>query len=237
MARGFDKPLHDTRFPNESPAYREARNNLLRAEIDLRRQIERVAALRRALPLGGDLPQDYVFDAHADDGATRPARLSELFGDKNTLVAYSYMFSPSMAQPCPSCTSMLDSLDGAAAHLAQRISLVVIAKSPLPRVRAVAAARGWSHLRIVSSAGNSYNRDYKGETPDGRQLPSLNVFVRRDGKIRHFFHSELMFAPADAGQHPRHIDLIWPLWNVLDITPEGRGTDWYPQLSYGETQS
>jgi len=230
--------LHGKHFPGESAGYRKARNALLRSEIDLRRQVERVAQARRKLPLGGVVREDYVFEEGAadlaDTSSVRRVRLSELFGDKDTLVAYSFMYGPAMAKACPMCTSMLDGLDGQAQHVTQRASLVVIAKSPLSRIRAYARERGWSGLRLLSSAGNSYNRDYFGEGPDGAQWPSLNVFVRRNGKIHHFYHTEMLFGPAEPGMNQRHVDMIWPLWNVLDFTPEGRGTDWYPRISYGE---
>ena len=228
--------LHDKHFPGESVPYRKARNALLRSEIDLRRQIEHVAAARRKLPLGGTVPEDYAFEEGAGDladtTAVRRVRLSELFGDKDTLVAYSFMYGPAMAQACPMCTSMLDGLSGQAQHVVQRASLVVIAKSPLERIRAYARERGWSGLRLLSSANNTYNRDYFGEGPDGSQWPSLNVFVRRNGKIHHFYHTELLFQPAEPGQNNRHVDMIWPLWNLLDYTPAGRGKDWYPKLAY-----
>jgi predicted dithiol-disulfide oxidoreductase (DUF899 family) len=217
------------RFPGETPAYRAARDELLEAEIQLRRQTEAVAEMRRRLPPGGVVPQDYVFEQHGGE-----VRLSELFGDHDTLVLYSFMFPRSLADegPCPSCTSILDSLDGAAPHLAQRVSLAVVAKSPLPRILAFAGERGWRHLHLVSSAANDYNRDYRGENADGSQNPVLNVFTRRDGEIRHFWSSELVGAPREAAQDPRHVDFIWPIWSVLDTTPEGRGADWGPELDY-----
>jgi predicted dithiol-disulfide oxidoreductase (DUF899 family) len=137
-----------------------------------------------------------------------------------------------MEVPCPMCTAMLDSLNGSAPHIAQRANLVVVAKSPIHRIRAFARGRGWRNLRLLSSADNSYNRDYHGEDEKGAQFPMLNVFVKSGGAVRHFWASELLFAPSEPGQNPRHVDLIWPLWNVLDFTPEGRGKDWYPKLSY-----
>ena len=213
-------------FPNESPAYRAARDRLLQHELDLRRQIEQVAAQRRELPPGGELPEDYVFD-----GTGGKVRLSQLFGKGDTLVAYSFMFGPGMERPCPMCTSIVDGLEGNAVHLAQRVDLVIIARSPLERILAVARGRGWKNLRFVSSAGNSYNRDYHGEDAEGRQWPMMNVFRKTD-RIRHTWGSELLGAPEDAGQNARHIDLLWPLWNVLDLTPRGRGSDWYPRLEY-----
>lgn len=216
-------------FPNEGKPYRAARNRLLRAEISLRRQVEKVAAMRRKLPAGGKVPQDYLFE---EGDPARGVKLSELFGDRDTLVAYSFMYAPAMAKACAMCTSMLDGLNGSAPHIEQRTNLVVIAKSPLARVLEFARGRGWSHLRLLSSAGSEYNRDYRGEGPDGAQWPMLNVFVRRRGAIRHFYGTELLFAKAEPGQNNRHVDMIWPLWNLLDFTPEGRGRDWYPKLEY-----
>lgn len=234
----MNEPLHVVRFPGESHAYRVARDRLLKAEIELRRQTEASAALRRALPLGGVVPADYVFDDQGDcpqeaQGTARQTYLSELFaGDKDTLVVYSYMFGPAMAAPCPSCTSILDALDGAMVHLRQRINVAVVAKSPIERIARFARERGWRHLHLLSSAHNRYNADYHGETADGRQMPALNVFLRRDGQVHHTWCSELMFTTPDAGQDPRHVDPIWPLWHLLDCTPGGRGVDWRPSLSY-----
>jgi predicted dithiol-disulfide oxidoreductase (DUF899 family) len=224
---------HDKHFRNESKEYRAARNELVIAERELRRQIERVAAQRRTLPLGGKVSEDYIFDEEVD-GRTKKVKLSELFGPHSTLVAYNYMFPAQRdgSKPCPMCTSMLDGLDGQAKHVTQRASLVIIAKMPIDQVKAFARERGWRDLRLVSSAHNRYNADYHGETPDGEQLPMLNVFTRQVGTIFHRWASELFFARNEPGEHPRHIDMIWPLWNVLDLTPEGRGKDWLPKLAY-----
>jgi predicted dithiol-disulfide oxidoreductase (DUF899 family) len=236
-SKSASKSIHGKRFPGESAGYRAARDSLLREEVDLRRSLEAVAALRRSLPPGGPVPQDYLFEEGSADLAenqtVRQVRMSELFrGGMTTLVVYSFMYGPKMEVPCPMCTSMLDSLNGSAPHVAQRTNLVVVAKSPIHRIRAFARGRGWRNLRMLSSADNSYNRDYHGEDEKGAQQPMLNVFVKRDG-VRHSWGSELLFAPTDPGQNPRHVDLIWPLWNLLDVTPEGRGKDWYPKLSYG----
>ena len=221
------KPLHGVQFPNEGVKYRAKRNELLRAEIDLRTHVERVAALRRKLPLGGEVREDYVFE-----GADGPVKLSELFGKHDTLVLYNFMYGPRMKEACPMCTAMLDSLNGAADHLGQRAGLAVVAKSPIDRIQDFARERDWDHLRLVSSADNSFNRDYQGETAGGEQMPMLHVFTRRNGKVHHFWGSEMLFPPAVRGQNSRHVDMIWPLWNVLDHTPEGRGSDWFPRLSY-----
>jgi predicted dithiol-disulfide oxidoreductase (DUF899 family) len=215
-------------FPGESARYRTARNRLLEAETELRRQVERVARMRRKLPLGGPLKEDYVFDA----GAGRQVKLSELFRDgKNTLLIYSYMFGPKMAQPCPMCTSFLDSIEGAVDHFTQSANLAVVVKSPIARGKKTAKQRGWRRLSLLSSADNSYNIDYHGENAAGGQLPMMNVFVRRNGKIHHSYATELHFMPPDQGQNQRHIDMMWPLWNMLDLTPEGRG-DFFPSLDY-----
>jgi predicted dithiol-disulfide oxidoreductase (DUF899 family) len=237
MAAPTPSRLHSVRFPGESDSYRDARNDLLHAEIALRRSIEDVAALRRKLPLGGAVPEDYGFEEGApdldDSLAARKVHMSELFEPgKDTLAIYSFMYGPNMASPCTSCTSVLDGLNGTAPHVSQRINFAVIAKSPIERIRAFARERGWRNLRLLSSASNTYNRDYYGEGPEGNQLPSLNVFVRRDGAIRHFYHTELLLSPREPGQDGRHVDLIWPLWNLFDFSPDGRGENWYPKLSY-----
>jgi len=215
---------------------------LLDAEVELRRATERVAAQRRALPSGGEVPDDYRFAEVLEGGGE--VRLSELFAPgKATLAIYSFMFPrfsgdprpgpaegetarlPLAETPCPSCTSILDSLDGAAPHISRRINLAVVAKSAPDRVRSFARERGWRRLRLLSSRDNTYNRDYNAETPEGEQMPIMNVFVRDGGAIRHAWATELMVAPRDDGEDPRHVDSIWPLWNVLDMTPGGRGTD------------
>jgi predicted dithiol-disulfide oxidoreductase (DUF899 family) len=223
---------HSVRFPGESESYRAARNELLDAEMQLRSNIEAVAKMRRNLPLGGELAEDYVFD-EADEGSERQVRLAELFAEgKDTLIIYSFMYGPQMAQPCVACTSILDALDGEAPHVMQRTNLAVVAKSPIARIMEFANGRGWRNLRLLSSAGNTYNHDYHAESAKGDQLPALNVFVRRAGAIHHFYNTELLYAQPEPGQDGRHVDLIWPLWNLFDFTPEGRGEKWYPRLSY-----
>jgi predicted dithiol-disulfide oxidoreductase (DUF899 family) len=229
--------MHTIRFPGETEQYRAARTALLDAEMALRRQLAQVAEQRSRLPLGGALRQDYVFeDGSADIDAVdtaRQTRLSELFGaNRDTLIVYSFMYGPEMKQACTSCTSILDGLNGTAPHVMQRVPLVVVAKSPLERIRRFARERRWRNLRLLSSAKNSYNADYHGENRNGDQLPALNVFVRRNGQIHHFYNTELLYVKPEPGQDGRHVDLIWPLWNLFDYTPEGRGTDWYPELAY-----
>jgi predicted dithiol-disulfide oxidoreductase (DUF899 family) len=238
-------------FPGESAAYRAARDRLLEQEIDLRGAMENVASSRRELPPGGVVPKDYVFQGPDVDGSPTEVRLSELFASgKDSLLIYSFMFPrdpsddrpgpvggqtallPLAEGPCPSCTAMLDQLDGAAEHVSQRANLIAVAKSPLPRILAFAQERGWRRLRLLSSAASTYNRDYFGETPAGEQRPMLNVFHRDGDTIRHFWGSELLYAPTDRGQDPRHVGTLEPLWNLFDLTPEGRPTEWEEQLSY-----
>jgi predicted dithiol-disulfide oxidoreductase (DUF899 family) len=226
-------PLHDVRFPNETDEYRTARDALLQEEISLRRHTEAVAEQRRGLPLGGEVPTDYSFD----ESGSRTVRLSELFEDgKDTLLLYNFMFIAGEAglpleAACPSCTSIIDAVDGEAPHITQRVNLAVVAKAPIEQFEAHAGTRGWRNVRLLSSANTTYNADYHGEGERG-QNPIATVFVRRDGTIHHFWSSELFFAPTAPGLHPRHVDFIWPLWAVLDLTPEGRGTDWGPELKY-----
>jgi predicted dithiol-disulfide oxidoreductase (DUF899 family) len=228
-------------FPGESPEYRAARDRLLEQEIELRRATEAVAAARRELPPGGAVPENYVFRGAGPDGAPADVPLSELFAPgKDSLAIYSFMFPRDpgddrpgpAAGPCPSCVALLDQLDGAAEHAGQHINLAVVAKAPLDRVLAFAGERGWRRLRLLSSAGNSYNRDYLAETPEGAQRPMLNVFRRDGGAVSHFWASELFYAPTEQGQDPRHVGTLEPVWNLLDLTPNGRPADWDEQLSY-----
>ncbi len=240
-------------FPGESAAYRAARERLLEQEIELRRQTEAVAAARRALPPGGLVPTDYVFAGAGSSGKVAAVKLSELFGPGvDTLAVYSMMFPrdpvdqragaaegetarlPLVEAPCPSCTALLDQLEGAIEHVAPRLDLVVVAKAPIERVLTFANERGWRRLRLLSSAKNTYNRDYRGETPEGVQRPMLNVFCRDANGIRHFWGSEMLYAPADPGQDPRHLGTLEPMWNLFDLTREGRGEDFEEQLRYPE---
>ncbi len=216
------------KFPNESKRYRAARKKLLKAEEKLRAHVEKVAALRRKLPKGG-AADDYEFQ----EAGGKRVKLSELFAEgKDTLVLYSFMYGPKAEAPCPMCTCMLDSLDRTAPHAAQRINLAVVAKSPIERIQAFARGRGWSNLRLLSAAESDYQLHYGGETDEGSQLPALNVFVRGKNGVHHAYNTELLYKKSPRGQDARHVDMIWPLWNLLDMTPDGRGKDWYPKLSY-----
>jgi predicted dithiol-disulfide oxidoreductase (DUF899 family) len=238
-------------FPGESPEYRAARDRLLTQEIDLRRAMEAVAVARRELPPGGLVAEDYVFDGLNANGAPAKVRLSELFASvKDALVIYNFMFprhpqddrpGPSKGTtaqlnledgPCPSCVAFLDQLDGAAMHVEQRTNFAVIAKAPLGRLIAFAKERGWRNLRLFSAAGNSFKRDYHAETAEGFQMTMVTVFHRQGDEIRHFWSSEMLYAPTDPGQDPRHTGTLEPLWNIFDLMPEGRPTDWQEQLDY-----
>jgi predicted dithiol-disulfide oxidoreductase (DUF899 family) len=215
------------RFPNESAEYRRARNALLIEEIELRRQIERVAQLRRALPEGGEVTVDYQFI-----GENGPVSFEGLFGDKQTLVVYSYMYGPQRERPCPMCTSLLSAWDGEVPDITQRLALAVVARSPIERLTAFKRERGWHYLPLFSDMSGDFSRDYHGLTKDGGDDAAFNVFTRRDGAIRHFWSGEMGGKTADPGQDPRGAPDLMPLWTVLDVTPEGRGTDWYPKLAY-----
>lgn len=216
------------RFPNETPEYRAARTKLLQEEIELRRHIARVAEQRRALPPGGEVKGDYRFVG--EDG---PKTFADLFGDKQTLIVYSYMFGPQRERPCPMCTNLLGGWEGNGADIQQKVALAIVARSPIEKLIKWKKERGWKHLKLYSDVNGNYTRDYFGVLPNGDDIPALNVFTRRDGTIRHFWSgSDMSGVTADPGQDPRGAPDPAPLWNVLDLTPEGRGSDWYPKLDY-----
>jgi predicted dithiol-disulfide oxidoreductase (DUF899 family) len=212
-------------YPNESAEYRAARNELIVEEIELRRQVERVASQRRALPKGGEIPQDFLLTSEAG-----PVRFSSLFGDKHTLMVYSMMYGPQRKAPCPMCTSFLNSWNGTAINLRQRVALVVTARSPIGRLIDYKNQRGFMNLPFLSDGSGEYTRTYV--NPEDGDVPGFSVFSRRDGTIRHFYSGEMSGAMADPGQDPRGAPDLDPLWLMLDLTPEGRGTDWYPKLDY-----
>jgi predicted dithiol-disulfide oxidoreductase (DUF899 family) len=233
-------------FPNESADYRKARNALLDAEMELRRQLETVAAQRRALPPGGEVPQDYVFERIGEDQMPEKVRLSELFGEHPSILLYSFMYGPEREKPCPGCTHTLDCLDGAMRHVPQRMPLYIVAKSPIARLVAWAQLRGWNHLTLLSTAGSAYDADYFGDTSRHSQAmraergyaqdknfdePIYNVFARDGDTTRHFWGSEILYAPEEPGQHHRAGDLVDPVWGLLDMSPEGRG-DFFPKVAY-----
>ncbi len=214
------------RHPNESAEYRRARQQLLTEEIELRRHAEQVAALRRDLPAGGEVPQDYRFVA--EDGAE--VSLTDLFGDHDTLIVYSYMFGPQREAPCPMCTSMMGGLDHKISDIRQRVAIAFTARSSIERLVNAKKARGWIDLPVYSDERGDYTRDYV--SADDADMPAYNVFTRRDGVLRHFWSDEIGFDMADPGQDPRSAVEMDPLWLLLDTVPEGRGTDWHPALTY-----
>jgi predicted dithiol-disulfide oxidoreductase (DUF899 family) len=212
-------------FPNESAEYRAARNELLVEEIELRRHIERVAAQRRALPRGGEVPHDFEFVSE-----TGPIRLSSLFGDKDTLMVYSMMYGAERTAPCPSCTSFLSSWNGTAVNLRERSAIAVTARSPIGRLLDYKKQRGFTNLPFVSDISGEYTRICV--NPDDADVPGFSVFTRRNGTVFHYYSGEMSGAMAEPGQDPRGGPDLDPLWLMLDLTPEGRGTDWYPKLQY-----
>ncbi|MFQ5982843.1 MAG: DUF899 family protein [Woeseiaceae bacterium] len=227
--------LHDKHIPNESEEYRAARNTLLAEEQALRQSIERVAELRRQLPTGGELAEDYEFEEiDLSDGSTRPIRFSELFGDKSDLLVYSYMYGPDWESPCPSCTSVIDAINVASRHVRQQVELVVIGKATPQQLFEIAKERNWQDLRLLSSEKNGYARDYLAQPGDTQSLmPVMNAFERQGDKICHFWSSELLWTPME-GRHPRHVDIIWPVWGLLDMSRSGRHPEKGPQLRYQE---
>lgn len=221
LARAASRP-----YPNDSAEYRAARVALLAEEINLRRHIEQVAQQRRALPLGGQAG-DYLF--YDQDG--KSLRLGDLFGRHDTLVTYLWMYGPQRARPCPMCTAFLGALDVPSRDIAQKVAIVVLGRSPVARQLAFARERGWSNLMFYQTAGDDFARDYRGLAPDGGEWPALDVWVKRAGRVHHFWAAELG-GTEDPGQDPRGAPDPTPLWNILDLTPAGRGTDWYPKLDY-----
>ena len=217
-----------TPFPGASDEYRKARQVLLKDEIEFRRHMTRVAEQRRNLPDGPVIEKDYRFkDANGAD-----LGLLELFGDKDTLVTYFWMFGPQRAQPCPMCTNWLGAVNGNAADIKQRVSLKILGRSPVERQIAFAQERGWRDLDFVQTVGDDYANDLRLINADGSENPALVVFKRDGERVRLFWASEMTTEMADPGQDPRDAPDIASLWSILDLTPGGRGTDWYPKLSY-----
>ena len=206
--------MSDPKYPNESPEYRRARDELLAEERALVDKVKAVAALRRQLPPGGRLKEDYEFRFASDGKLGQPVRLSELFGDKPTLLLYNFMFGPGWDKPCLSCTSLMDGFDRTAYSVGQSAAFCGIAKAPPEKINTWAKARGWSQIELVSGYGTSYQADYhcQGDNDD-MQWPIMHVFKKHDGDIHHFWASELQ---------GNHVDTVWPYWNLMDFTPEGR---------------
>ncbi|WP_312160910.1 DUF899 family protein [Phenylobacterium sp.] len=217
-----------TPFPGESEAYRAARRALLAEEIEFRRHMTRVAEQRRALPDGPVIAKDYRFR----DAAGAEVGLLDLFGDKDTLVSYFWMYGPQRERPCPMCTNWLGAVAGNAADIKQRVALKILGRSPVARQIAFGLERGWRDLDFVQTIGDDYARDLGLLREDGSEDPALVVFRRDGDQARLFWASEMTLEMADPGQDPRDAPDVAALWSILDLTPGGRGTDWYPKLSY-----
>lgn len=214
-------------FPDEDEYYTKARKSLLAEEIDLRRRMTRVAEQRRQLP-PGPLMKDYPFkDANGSEQG-----LADLFGDHDTLVSYFWMYGPERERPCPMCTNWLGAVNGNANDIKQRVALKIFGRSTVERQKAFAQERGWQALDFVQTVGEQYAQDFRLLNADGSENPALAVFKRNGDGIRLFWKSEMTREMADPGQDPRDAPDIASLWSILDLTPGGRGTDWYPSLEY-----
>ena len=207
--------MSEPRYPNESAAYRAARDLLLQEEQELVEKTKAVAARRRGLPLGGLLKEDYTFQWANEGKVGQGVKFSELFGDKKTLLLYSFMFGPNWDKPCPSCTSLVDGFDRSAYQVTRHAAFAAIAKAGPDRINAWARERGWSQIGLLSGLQSTFQSDYRCQAAgnDDMQWPVMHVFTRQDGKIHHFWATEL---PSN------HVDTVWPYWNLMDFTPEGR---------------
>ncbi len=217
--------ISNAHFPNESADYRQARRALLAEEIELRRHLSRIAAQRRSLPPGGEVMKDYRFEG--DNGEVS---LNDLFGKHDTLVVYSFMYGPQRKTGCPMCTAQMSAWDGEAPNIEQRVAFAMVARSPFKRLKDYATERGWNNLKLYSDPSGEFTRDYV--SAEDADVPGYTVFSRKDGTVRHFWSSEGGSEIADPGQDPHNAPDMNPLWIILDTTPEGRGTDWYPKLNY-----
>ena len=215
-----------TRFPAESAEYRAARTALLAEEIELRRHIQNVAAQRRALPQGGEA-KDYRFL----DADNKEVGLLDLFGQHASLFTYFWMYGPERERPCPMCTSFVGSLDAPAPDIEQRVALAILGRSPVARQLAFARERGWTHLKFYQTLGDDFARDYHGLT-GSEEWSIIATWRRENDKVHLFWAAEGGPETADPGFDPHLAPDPTPLWNILDMTPEGRGTHWYPKLSY-----
>ena len=230
-----DGTYRQTNLANESPEYLAGREKLRLAEIELVRQRERVAELRRNLPEGAPV-QDYQFeegprDLNAGDALVRTVRLSELFTQPNrSLVIYHFMFGKKQTKACPMCTAWLDGANGVAHHLAQNLDFAVVAAADPSTLRAYARQRGWDKLRLLSAGNNTFKYDLGSEDREGGQDSTISVFTRdAKGYVRHFYTAHPRMAPDI---QERGIDLLSPMWHFMDLTPQGRGS-WYASLAYG----
>ena len=206
--------MSELRYPNESKAYRAARDALLKDEQELIDKVKSVAEKRRKLPLGGQLKEDYVFQWANDGKVGQSVKFSELFGDKHTLLLYSFMYGPNWDNPCPSCTSLMDGFDRTWYQVTRHAAFVAIANAPADKIIPSAKKRGSSQIALVSGSNSPYQADYKCQgDSDDMQWPVMHVFTKRDGRIFHSWGTETMM---------NHVDTVWPYWNLMDFTPEGR---------------
>jgi predicted dithiol-disulfide oxidoreductase (DUF899 family) len=205
--------MAEPRYPNESAAYRKALNALLEEEKSLITKVKAVAELRRKLPLGGKLKEDYVFLGANEGSLGKEIRFSELFGDKRTLLIYSFMFGPNWDHPCPSCTSLIDGFDRASISVTRHAAFTVVAKAPAQKLHAWAKSRGWSQIHLVSAERTDYLQDYRCQDDDSDTTlqAGMHVFTKQDDGIYHFWASET-----------QAMDMVWAYWNLMDMTPEGR---------------
>ncbi|MET0333001.1 MAG: DUF899 family protein [Rhizobacter sp.] len=220
--------LAKTPFPGASADYDAARQALLQEEIEFRRHATRLVDQRRALPPGPVITKNYRFK----DEQAFEVGLLDLFGDKDTLVTYFWMFGPQRERPCPMCTNWIGSVNGNAADIKQRVALKILGRSPVERQYAFAQERGWRDINFVQTIGDDYAKDLGLLQPDGSEYPALTVYKRDGDKVRLFWASEMTKEMADPGQDPRDSPDIASLWAILDITPGGRPPDWYPKLQY-----
>jgi len=223
LARGAKNP-----FPGESAEYRKAREALLAEEIEVRRHLTRVSEQRQALPPGPVIKNTYRFK---DENAFEVG-LRDLFGDKDTLVTYFWMFGPQRERPCPMCTNWLGAVNGNATDIKQRVALKILGRSSVDRQFQFAQERGWRNLNFVQTIGDDYANDLGLLNEDGSENPAIVVYRRDGDTVRLFWSSEMRREMADPGQDPRDAPDIASLWSILDLTPGGRGTNWYPKLNY-----
>ena len=230
----IDGTYRQTNLQNESREYLSKREELRHAEIELMRQRERVAELRRQLPQGATIP-DYEFlegptSLDADE-PVKTVRLSELFtAPDRSLVIYHLMYGKEQKNPCPMCTAWIDGYNGIAHHLAQNVDFAIVAAADPSTLRAHARNRGWDKLRLLSAGESTFKYDLGSEDREGRQDSTISVFTRdADGTLRHFYSGHPWLG-EDIKE--RGIDELNPIWNILDLTPQGRGT-FYTSLDYG----
>ena len=231
----IDGTFRQTNLRNESAEYLAKREEVRLAEIELMRARERVAELRRALPKGAEI-QDYEFlegptSLAEGDEPVNKVRLSELFTSTDrSLVIYHFMFGKKQATACPMCTAWIDGYNGVAHHLAQNVDFAIVAAADPATLRAYARDRGWNQLRLLSAADSTFKYDLGSEDREGGQDSTISVFTRdADGTLRHFYSGHPWLDPEIK---ERGIDEMTPIWNVMDLTPQGRGK-FYASLEYG----